>query len=219
MHRVDTHTFYHVREHTVQQRRPFYAINVRFWIIAAIPYCLFRKPGNFIIISHVYNRCIWIDVDGFFISQVISLTSNHTNSATKETIPLLEVHKFAFSLKITNTTYHFTFHANRGSVVDLKQVAISFEAFQITMQRSKKDIRIWFFITKPQTTQYNVLSLCPHFVTELISLVPKETMVSDSVGTRPWYLAALRKDQAISQPVLKHGFRRAVFVKRSFGDA
>jgi len=51
------------------------------------------------------------------------------------------------------------------------------------------------------------------------SLVPKETMVSDSVGTRPWYLAALRKGQAISQPVLKHGFRRAVFVKRLFGDA
>jgi len=56
---------------------------------------------------------------------------------------------------------------------------------------------------------------CPAY----ISLVPKETMVSDIVGTRPWYLAALRKDQAISQPVLKHGFRRAVFVKRLFGDA
>ena len=54
---------------------------------------------------------------------------------------------------------------------------------------------------------------------KLISLVPKESMVSDSVGTRPWYLAALRKDQAISQPVLKHGFRRAVFVKQLFGDA
>jgi len=51
------------------------------------------------------------------------------------------------------------------------------------------------------------------------SLVPKESMVSDSVGTRPWYLAAPRKDQAISQPVPKHGFRRAVFVKRLFGDA
>ena len=51
------------------------------------------------------------------------------------------------------------------------------------------------------------------------SLVPKESMVSDSVGTRPWYLAAPRKDHAISQPVLKQGFRRAVFVKRLFGDA
>jgi len=41
----------------------------------------------------------------------------------------------------------------------------------------------------------------------------------DSVATRPCYLAAPQKDHAISQPVLKHGFWRAVFVKRVFRKA
>ena len=80
-------------------------------------------------------------------------------------------------------------------------------------QRVKDGLLIIWHIRRAFTRGRQPIMQVPYpSRTQYMSLVPKESMVSDSVGTRPWYLAAPRKDHAISQPVLKHGFRRAVCV-------